>query len=639
MGDKFNSITEESISVLRSILWQDDSLNLVKAIGGRLKELEENLKFRIKFCDCETGILCKHSCECWYENEYFEYIDTVDALKIDVYQLDRICNRVKKGRCEHVDNWKENQDCNTKSRQNCPDKDLGTCSVKFPFTFISYVHAAAAVGNLPVVKYLCKQGSDYSTLRTSCGLLALHTAVCKQQSETVKFLKTRYNVSERGPKRLFCRQKQKLLFDCNLNFFESPKRKDEILKPVSVVRRSKLTGKLEKIELGLYSLQSPLASILAFIEHPKEKLLLEVCDLLEPKQLEDIILHLLVNLEEDCAICVYRAISKHRLCHALQVHVACVLTDSDRFLLEMHHAGEDCLYLKMKYCLADLANVVGSHRCLDLMQDKIIPQSPGLIWKYSSNPLYFHVLIQYGIRTSMYVGIDIYLGYLDKMKLQGRDINKHDNDGMVPLHMLLNKTIDFVVHESVRVSFVQKLLELGACVNHVNKQGRTPIFHWIMESLLKYGTGRRQIIKLLLYHNSSPDRNINLKYYAHLIDKKVHRVTQTMKVLDRSSENYQTKDCLNFTFSHSLFATLHELGFVMHKSLASEVNCEIRQMWPVFYREVYTQPRSLKLCCRLIIRKCHPCNKLIKMIENNLIPTAVKQFILAEDLLGIMQDM
>ena len=121
---------DTSLNFLKLVILNDEAAK--SEIHEAWKNSKVNISYVMKFKFYRKGDWYEWNdfCECWYTNEYFEYIN---SNTVDLGLFESVIDNIRKGHCPHFD----------------PDSPKNSV-----WTGISLIHAAAAAGNKSIIKYL-----------------------------------------------------------------------------------------------------------------------------------------------------------------------------------------------------------------------------------------------------------------------------------------------------------------------------------------------------------------------------------------------------------------------------------------------------------------------------------------------------
>ncbi len=227
---------------------------------------------------------------------------------------------------------------------------------------------------------------------------------------------------------------------------------------------------------------------------------------------------------------------------------------------------------------------------------------------------------------------------VQKLLLAGARTNIHDKWGRTPLHVTLLNVSHNLVCSKEYVEVVRLLLAHGSDVNWQDKHHSTPLF-------LAVNCGNQDIVELLIRHGAQLDHS-SRHYLTPLM-------LSTLKGFDSMCKLLVTNNCdvnvCNLQTGRSCFQVAVTKGHFNIAKLLVDAGCNLHEEnWlysaefprnvhmtddmKEFLQALETEPPSLKLRCKTVIRRCLR-ETIHEKVESLEYPDFLKNYILLKDIL------
>ena len=545
----------------------------------------------------------EESCDCWYVHEYFEYCSG-GRLVQDLFN--RIVENIKHLRCPHTTGQPKEYIASTKVR---------------------LIHAACAVNNKDVARYLLHENVLESLENTFCAVLSpAIVALLKDSSGTVKPNFSFTNAGRRWARRdPDTKAVTKVTMDCIPDhnsvlwcFFLNAVYSKKTLKRVAHLNYSDV-----HIILGhlIHTADDKTASkvLRIFSRHVESNevpALLFQCVLWNRPKLLRIAFELFTKSKS-----LGFDVNKRSYCGFSLRHSECM-----RALEAVNQRRSSHLSLHDAFCDPETIFYEEKRR---------------LLRRYGSP--YTCLSVMYASCNYSY-GCECLCQSLSKLADNNFDVNEPDEDGMTVIHAVFLEKIIENMHCLENV--FETLCQLGADVNLENNQGRNALdiamteqpnyianLYFTSLNRHKYFTSsnRLKVFKLVLSHNP----NFNSNAIASAIERdRENTLLQfvddetTRVVLVGDDEKEIHADTLRDKYlSLSCVAILLELGCAV-KQGEVELFDELPDTLRRYLLDTLSMPHSLKAICRNVVRKTFPGPKLDRLLSVSKIPRAIVDIIL-----------
>lgn len=622
-------ILDTSLKLLRLVILNDQDAKT--RIHEVWKNSQVNISYVMKFRFYRKGYMYNWNdfCECWYTNEYFEY---VNSKTVDLELFESVTDNIRKGHCPHFD----------------PDSPRNS-----RWSGISLIHAAAATGNKAVIKYLLtiNKRLKFSTTN-SANLPPMIIAVLKNQASILKCLHVEVlDLSYIGDASIGSRIKRALL--------ERRYNNDKYLNISSMVVATRDTEDGDvtvKRILNSFSFVNPFAEIYYSDVAPSESIINIIRCYLNEEEIQKILKYEIYRQTKQEATNIVSWFSKYVSHFNADLVLECILWNNLEALSiiirklraeTLHYSG---------YSFVSIADFLNHMECASVLQDffsrfdgrskRVLLSRRRFILGAARNDNQSNTgpLEPVDSPFSVMLELSLQRGYdsqstcklLSQICTNRYDINYRNKYGMTPVHKCLESNRSAKCLKAI----LETLLRKGADANIQDINGRSVLYMTLTpyNSPLGYGTNRYHVIgtmKTVLYHNAVPAYTKTAIHHAISRDKMnsfleyIHDESATV-ILTKYSTT--TKIVIAETnrdkfLALSFVAILIELGFAMEKSdiiLLNDLPTKLRQ----YVNDALCTPRCLQSTCRNVIRNAYPGPELQKFLEVVHIPDVIADIIL-----------
>ena len=626
------------LNLLKLIILNDDS---VKAkLSEAWKKFNNNIFCDMTFEFYRTSYEWEDYCDCWYTNEYFEYINT-DI--VDLKMFESVTDNIRKSRCPHVE----------------PEMVGRVTS----WTGISLIHAATAVGNKTIIKYLLtidKRSRFHTT--NAAKLPPMIIAVLKNRPAIIKRLHVEVLDLSYSHYHSFSNRVKRTVF--NKAWYEDDGRVN-LCGMVAASRGTVDNVVTIKRRLSYFEeFQNPYVLISYAGVAPNEPIIDAMRRYLNEDEMLMVLQNAIYRHTSDEATNIVSHVSNYSVHFTTELVLECILWNNIESL--------DIVLKKLKaetlqyegYSFVSIAEFLKHNECARVLQDFC---STKLCVKCRSKPLpaskrRFAVGASQKEKKSntesldpnespftVVVKLSKQRGYdtesmcklLQKICTKLCDINFQNKYGMTPVHICLEGKIKAKCLRAI----LETLFRKGADANIQDINGRSALYSSLSpyNSPMGYGSNIHHVIstmKIVLYHNAVPAYNETAVHHAISRDKMnsfllyVNDSSATVIFTKNSvtAQNDIEKEVIVETtrdkfLALSFVAILIELGFPIQKStipLLNDLPSELRR----YVNETMCTPRSLQASCRNVIRKAYPGPELQRFLEVVNIPDAIADLLL-----------
>ena len=624
---------DASLTFLKLVILNDEAAK--SKIHEAWKKSQVNITYVMKFRFYKKGYMHTWNdfCECWYTNEYFEY---VNSNTVDIELFESVTDNIRKGHCPHCD----------------PDSPENSA-----LTGISLIHAAAAAGNKAIVKYLLtinKRLKFYTT--NAANLPPMIIAVLKNRAAILKCLHVEVmDSSYIGDGSISSRIKRALL--------ERRYNNDKYLNQNGMVVATRNAEDEDrdvtiKRILSSFAFDNPFAEIFYADVVPTESIINIVQCYLNEEEIQEILQHEIYRQKHQEATNIVSWFSNHVAHFNADLVLECILWNNVEALpIILRKLKAETLQYS-GYSFVSIAEFLNHVECASVLQD-YCTRCDGR----SKRPLLSRRRFVLGATRnenqsktkslelaispfSVIHGLSLQRGYgsqstcklLLQISTNRYDINYRNKYGMTPVHICLES------HGNRNAKCLRAILETllgqGADVNIQDINGRSVLYSTLTpyNSPLGYGSNRYHVIstmKTVLYYNAVPAYTKTAIHHALSRDKMnsflryIHDASATV-ILTKNSATGKTviaETTRDKFLALSFVAILIELGFAIDKSVINLLNdlpTKLRQ----YVNETLCTPRSLQSSCRNVIRKAYPGPQLQRFLDIVHIPDAIADVIL-----------
>ena len=621
---------DASLTFLKLVILNDEAAK--SKIHEAWKNSVVNILYDMNFRFYRKGYMYKWDdfCECWYTNEYFEY---VNSNTVDLELFESVIDNIRKGHCPHFD----------------PDSPENSA-----WTGISLIHAAVATGNKTIVKYLLtinKRLKFYTTI--AANLPPMIIAVLKNRAGILKCLHVEMMYSSYiGDDSISNRIKRVWLERRNSN--------DKYLNQSGMVVATRNEDEDSHVTikriLRSCDFVNPFTEIFYADVVPTESIIDIVRCYLNEEEIQKILQHEIYRQKQQEATNIVSCFSNYVAHFNADLVLECILwnnVEALRIILRKLKA-ETLQY--SGYSFVSIAEFLNHVECASVLQD-FCTRCDGS----SKRPLLSRRRLFLGATRnenqskiksleptespfSVILRLSLQRGYgsqstcklLLQISTKRYDINHRNKYGMTPVHICLESNRSAKCLRAI----LETLLGQGADPNIQDINGRSALYSTLTpyNSPLGYGSNRYHVIstmKTVLYYNAVPAYTKTAIHHALSRDRMnsflryIHDTSATV-ILTKNSAIAKTviaETTRDKFLALSFVAILIELGFAIEKSVISLLNglpTKLRQ----YVNETLCTPRSLQSCCRNVIRKAYPGPQLQRFLDIVHIPDAISDIIL-----------
>ena len=581
--------------------------------------LDDDMTFR--FYRKERG----EGCDCWFTNEYFEY---VNSDTVDLAMFETVTNNIRKGHCPHFD---------PDSRKNSK------------LTGISLVHAAAAMGNKSVVKYLLAINKRVKFRKTySASLPPMFISALKNRTAIIKYLHVEalnfdyiHSESIGRVKRALLKHRYKHYMYLNISSMEVAFRNKE---------NNRVT--VNNVWWPHGSFINPCAQIF----YARVALTAATLDIIQnymnADEIQMILQHAIYRLERQEAT---KLVSRFSNCVAqfnIDLVLECVLWDNlEPLNMVLKKVNAENLHYS-GYSLVDIAEFLNHMQCVRVLQNYSKPKPVSSSKQQfvlgdgkKEQDRYSETKGQKESPFSIILDLSLERGYdiqstcklLLKVCTKRYDVNLRNKNGMTPVHLCLESGR----RTKCLTAVLQTLFDQGADPNIQDVNGRSALYLTLTpyNSPLGLGPNTYHVIrtmKTVLYYNAVPTSTKTAVHYAISRDRMnsflryIHDPTATVILINNEANSTRTviaETNRDKFLAFSFVAILVELGFALEKSVFTQLT-ELPPELCQYINETLSSPRSLQSRCRNVIRNAYPGPQLQKFLRDVRTPDAISDIIL-----------
>ena len=580
-------------------LFAHGAINILRSIVSRsptakkeLNDLRRNYSFDIS-TEFSFTFYGKRDwsdfCECWFINEYFEYIT---GSEINITQFDTVLENIARGRCTHVSQY---QTKNTLQSS------------------VSLIHVATAAGSKAVVKYLINADNNLKNRRTGIGgLLPLVLTILKDRHGLIKYVSYR-DRHLYGNGMLLAKRKT-----------------DENGGGIDVIVPKNVTGAY--------------AFVLSFFLNavPSRKTISKLDPVKSDYAVTQVLRYVIYEHErKTCADIVDNFAANVRY-FRFDLILEAIIWNKPEALKTIIEKGIGNEYAR-DLSSNDLyvCRILGHVECLEIIHH--FGAKKLRITPVTSTISPYSYLIMFYSRHCFYCHVERFFPLFRIIAQKGCDINQTDKNGMAPAHY----ATEYVSNANGSSAIINCLCQMGCDINSRDVNGRTPLFISLtpFDSPLGIPNSRNgvsrslRIVKDLLYYNAVPKCTPMAIFYAIECDKTnklldyVHDNTVSVMMRETDQKGTETDIYAETTdekyLALSFVAILLELGFQVGHSEGQSLSRLSGQLGK-YVHIMMAVPKCLKVICRNVIRSTFPGQQLKQYLDGSHIPESIGNFILAK---------
>ena len=618
---------DTSLNLLKLIILNDEAAKT--KLSEAWKNSQDNILRYMKFKFYGKRYEWADFCDCWYTNEYFEYID---ANTVDLELFESVIDNIRKGHCPHFDSG---------STENSR------------WTGISLIHAAAAVGNKAIIKYLLSINKHLRFCTTyGAKLPPMIIAVLKNRAAMIKYLHEEVvDLSYPDDSAICSIIKRK-------NFCRKWYDKKRVnLGGMVVATRSAEDRNVTIKRKVVYSasFQNPFVLIFYADVAPTESLIEAIRCYLNEKAIQNLVQYVICRRTRHEATNIVSYLSNYVAHFNADIVLECILWNGLESL--------SIILRKLKveplqysgYSFVSIAEFLNHLECAKVLEDfcaRLYGRSKTLpslrrrcVLGQNEQQSNTGTLEPVESPFSVILKLSKQRGYdsqstcklLLKICPKRYDINCKSKYGMTPVHLCLESKRSAKCLKPI----LETLLSQGADANMQDINGRSALYLTLTpyNSPLGYESDRRHHVistmKSVLYHNAIPKYTKTAIHHAISRDKMnsfLRYINDSFVTVILTKNSETAKGVIAETIEDkflalSFVAILIELGFTMEKSvipLLTDLPSELKQ----YINETICMPSSLQSSCRNVIRKAFPGPQLQRFLDVVHIPDAIADLVL-----------